>query len=289
MKRPQFYRQRFLLGFIQSFYTPLSKTDFMKYLFLALEKQEKKLYYFTPYQYGPFSFQAYADLNRLAELKYITFTDNISILGYEEYRNLLNTNDLNIIDNAVINYFNLSGDDLVRFVYEKYPFYAINSLIRNRILGENFLIDLPTADQVFTIGYEGITIDKYLQTLVKKNIKSVIDVRKNPISMKYGFSKKTLENALIKLNISYLHLPKLGIDSEERQNLNTYNDYTNLFEIYEKTTLSKAQNEIDQIYHELKNSKRVALTCFESNPLYCHRMRITSKITQLYGCLAEHI
>ncbi|WP_348602891.1 DUF488 family protein [Bartonella tribocorum] len=42
----------------------------------------------------------------------------------------------------------------------------------------------------FTIGYEGKSLENYLNCLLENNIKILCDVRKNPISRKYGFSKR---------------------------------------------------------------------------------------------------
>lgn len=56
-----------------------------------------------------------------------------------------------------------------------------------------------TKPAVFSIGYEGLTIDSFLNKLIANNITLVVDVRNNPQSMKYGFSKKSfkkyIENA----------------------------------------------------------------------------------------------
>lgn len=48
----------------------------------------------------------------------------------------------------------------------------------------------------FTIGYEGRTRDEYLALLVGAAVTLLVDVRRNPISRKKGFSKRTLEPAV---------------------------------------------------------------------------------------------
>ncbi|UTO27808.1 DUF488 domain-containing protein [Bartonella harrusi] len=89
----------------------------------------------------------------------------------------------------------------------------------------------------FTIGYEGKSLENYLDCLIENNIKTLCDVRRNPISRKHGFSKRQLEKAVNNINIEYMHMPELGIASEKRQNLKTQKDYERLFEEYQKTTL----------------------------------------------------
>ena len=49
--------------------------------------------------------------------------------------------------------------------------------------------------QLFTIGYEGISLETYINKLIINDVNVLCDVRKNAYSQKYGFSKQTLELA----------------------------------------------------------------------------------------------
>ena len=42
-----------------------------------------------------------------------------------------------------------------------------------------------------------------------------------------------------KLNIEYLHMPEVGIQSDQRQDLNSQDDYDQLFKIYNNVNLAK--------------------------------------------------
>ena len=42
---------------------------------------------------------------------------------------------------------------------------------------------------VLTVGYEGLSIDEFLMKLIREKIHILIDVRKNPWSMKFGYKK----------------------------------------------------------------------------------------------------
>jgi uncharacterized protein (DUF488 family) len=59
---------------------------------------------------------------------------------------------------------------------------------------------------LFTIGYEGKGIEKFLNSLIKNNIKVLCDVRKNPLSRKFGFSKTKLEHLCKQIEIYYIHM-----------------------------------------------------------------------------------
>jgi len=291
---PQFYRQRFLIAMIQVFHNKLSKTDLMKFLFLynQIYRETKKVYFFVPYQFGPFSFQAYADIRRLTEMGLVTGDELLNSNTEDLYMSLLEKSDQKYLQEFYQIYRSYSGDNLIRYIYTKYPYYASKSEIRERIgttLVKDSTIEYVNVDAIYSLGYEGTSVDEYLNTLVQKDIKTVIDVRKNPISMKYGFSKKTLENALYKIDIKYLHIPELGIESKDRQDLSTLESYNILFDSYEKKVLSHSDVYVQKIVNEFKNQKRVVLTCFEKDPHYCHRSRICNLIESRYGIPIKHL
>ena len=140
-----------------------------------------------------------------------------------------------------------------------------------------------------SIGYEGRSFENYLNALIKNGIKVLCDVRRNPISRKYGFSKATLENACKGIGVEYRHYPDLGIPSYERQELRCQTDYDNLFARYEKDILPKVGESVCEIARLVTAEECVALTCFEANPAQCHRTRVLAAITRKTGVEAELI
>ena len=54
-----------------------------------------------------------------------------------------------------------------------------------------------------TIGYEGSTLENYLNRLLRDGVTLLCDVRRNPLSRKYGFSKGTLAKACEGVGIRY--------------------------------------------------------------------------------------
>jgi len=123
---------------------------------------------------------------------------------------------------------------------------------------------------LFTIGYEGLNLEDYLNKLIKNDVKLLCDVRRNPLSRKPGFSKKALSQHLEEIGIEYLALRGLGIASVNRQNLKTEEDYQKLFTQYRKELPQKKQD-LAQVSQALCEHKRVALTCFEKLHYRCHR------------------
>ena len=89
--------------------------------------------------------------------------------------------------------------------------------------------------------------------LLKNDVKVLVDVRRNPLSMKFGFSKSLLKKYCAALDIEYVHFPEVGINSEARQELNTQSDYNALFLNYRTNDIPKTTEVQDKILNLLKS------------------------------------
>lgn len=286
-----FYRRKIILSILQVFGGELEKIQLQKLLFLFTRFQkDKKSFDFVPYKFGCFSFQANADLSTLKKYEIVSDTDKFWKKEDEvNYLNELKSDDKKIINDFKIIYANKTSDDLIKLTYKRYPYYSINSTIADKYLSDEEFKNLDNYrsfdDEIilFTIGYEGITLETYLNKLIKNNIKVLCDVRKNALSMKYGFSKSQLKNACNGVGIEYIHIPEVGIDSEQRQELNTQIDYDSLFQIYKEKNLKESIDSQTKILNLLTKNKRIALTCFEADICQCHRKHLSEAITNLKG------
>lgn len=284
-----YYREKIILSLLEEFDNTLGKTQLQKYLFLFTRMQQEPSYDFIPYNYGCFSFQANKDLEHLQKDKLISLDEEwILSPSKKPYKDMLTNEDRQTLFKIRKNYKQLSTHDLVRQVYLNYPYYTLKSTIKdevlsneeqqsiNKFIDENYSLN-DTDSVLFTIGYEGISFETYINKLIQNNIKVLIDVRKNPFSHKYGFSKGTLAPVVNKLGIKYLHIPELGIVTEKRKKLETLEDYQILFDEYE-TTLPNKEAYLNIIIEYMSKYGRVALTCFEKNVEMCHRTRIKNYI-----------
>lgn len=147
-------------------------------------------------------------------------------------------------------------------------------------ISERFSMPTAASDTItlYTIGYEGIAPEAYINALLHKGVRLLVDIRRNAYSQKYGFSKAELSAILPRVGVEYLHLPELGIESEKRQNLITDQDYEALFKEYEQTTLSRSQPALDRLQQLLEQKRRIAITCFEADPFHCHRSRVAKAL-----------
>ena len=289
-----YYRRKILLGLLQAFGNELEKTRLQKLLFLLSRYQKERSYEFVPYKYGCYSFQSIADIQTLSKYN-IIHQQNQQVIKCTDtdFFSELKPVDRKAIRDLKNAYGDKNGKELTKLTYISHPYYAINSLIAEDILSaeqfQRVLNARPVKDKtvLFTIGYEGITLESYLNKLLMNNVRMLCDVRNNPMSMKFGFSKRQLENACESVGIHYLHLPEVGIQSEDRQDLRTQADYDQLFNTYRHTTLLHTTENQKFILSLLKEHKRIALTCFEANICQCHRKPLAEAIVKLDGWAYE--
>lgn len=268
----------------------MNSTQFQKYLFLVTIKQENKSFYFVPYYYGCFSFQANQDILTMKRQGLLSERDShIVLVDTKDYFQELTIFDQNIIKDVKSKFGGMSSNDLIRHVYLNYPFYAINSTIVQDVLTPKELEKVEkqkshfNESKLFTIGYEGKSLELYLELLIKNDVRVLCDVRKNAYSQKYGFKKSQLEKVCKGVGIKYIHTPELGIESDMRRNLSSQDDYDALFDYYEKNTLLKNWDCLLRVRNIINQEGRVALTCFEQNPKQCHRSRVAKALMSLEG------
>ncbi len=123
---------------------------------------------------------------------------------------------------------------------------------------------------IFTIGYEGATVDEFLAALKCAGVERVIDVRQLPLSRRPGFSKSPLKAALAEAGIDYVHLKALGTPKPGRDAAKK-GDRATLEAVYAgQLELPEASAQAAQM-RALAAEKPSALLCFERDPDMCHR------------------
>lgn len=293
--KPTFYRQRFLLSLLRVINSNVHKTDLQKHSFL-FSQQCSMGYDFIPYKFGCYSFQLDKDLEYLSQSSFIEIIDSKIKLKEDNPVVWLKTKDSNNLFKYPQEQKQLRGNDLIKFVYKNHPYYAINSEIIDRVCSPEVVDKINQEKQsligeksaIYTIGYEGISLENYINELIKNDIKLLVDVRKNPFSRKFGFSYKTLGNILPKLSIDYVHIPELGIESNKRQDLNNETAYKKLFDEY-KTTLPNRAEALNKVLDLQKKYSRIALTCFEKSHHECHRHCVSDYLVEHYTTHIIHL
>ncbi len=279
------HRQKRMLALLDALGGEANNLDFQKYLFLYCQEQAP-VYDFVPSKFGAFSYTSHADRRKLVEHGLLQTDDDRWALTPAAAA-IVESERSPELNQFARQYKQLRGEALVRETYCRFPYYAIRSTIAYRILRNNpgarraIRSARPSAGAsggLFTIGYEGRSLEQYLNLLVQAGVGRLTDVRRNALSRKYGFSRSSLQNACAGVGIEYEHIPELGIDSSERRDLIEQADYDALFSRYRKETLPAQSSVLNRLLKAVESGDRLALTCFEHNVGQCHR-----------GCVAHAV
>jgi uncharacterized protein (DUF488 family) len=145
-------------------------------------------------------------------------------------------------------------------------------------------IDMKT---VYTIGYEGTDIDRFVQTLKAVGVQSVADVRAVPLSRKKGFSKNVLRDRLAQEGIRYLPMQDLGDPKAGREAAKAGN-----YELFRKIyTAYIEQSNVVPVVADLADKAEensTCLLCFERDPKTCHRLIVGEKMA-MFGYQMMHL
>ena len=155
-------------------------------------------------------------------------------------------------------------------------------------LGLHFVNGITSnAIMIFTIGYEGIDISRFMSLLGHNDIETVVDIREMPISRKPGFSKTALRAALNLAGLEYTHIPALGCPKDVR---NQYREDGN-WSLYKKGFLRYLASQEAEVaaLAALTASSNCALLCFEADHNYCHRSMVANAVSAVSGAKVKHI
>lgn len=270
-----YYRRKILLALIETFDGNLKNTDCEKLLFNFCKMTGKNHYDFFPHRFGPFSFVSYYDKRRLIELGLLESTQDFKLKKKHSYIREIESSDRKAL--IELKASGLRGKRLIQKTYRENPQFTVKSEILDNLFEEDeikrlkFSWNTDPSPFVFTIGYEGETIDSFLYKLISNNIMAVVDVRNNPQSMKYGFSKKSFSDYIEKAGLKYFHVPELGIPSAMRKGLGQTVTYKKLFDRYESSLLPKQKEAKTKLLGLISKYPRIALVCFEGDHHFCHR------------------
>jgi len=140
---------------------------------------------------------------------------------------------------------------------------------------------------VFTIGYEGLDIDTFMQLLGQHGIDTIVDIRELPLSRKRGFSKNALANILHLEGHGYLHLRELGCPKPVRDRYRADGDWRHYTRGFLKH-LQGQQSALDQLF-EVANRSHCALLCYEADFNLCHRSLVANALQEHYDVEVQHI
>ena len=241
---------------------------------------------FLPYRFGPYSFSLYQEMDSLARDGLVEVDNQawaLTSVGHNINLDLSPSVTQDVLS-IIKRYGKFGSNKLTESIYNRYPWFTVNSERQEKRAQIR-----PTAPPaVYTMGYEGLMVDGFLNILMQQGIRRLVDVRHNPISRRYGFHKSTLARLCGHLQLEYIHMPELGIPSENRQELRAPDDYQNLFDYYENIVLAYQTNSVNKLV-KLLREKPSALVCMEADPMLCHRSHLADRIALLCNLHVLHL
>ncbi len=282
-------RHRVLLALLQAAGGKSSHLQLTKWAFLLSEEGRTRggsaFYRFVPYRHGPFSFSLMQEAGSLVRDGLIEEVDerNWAILPEGGRATAAVPKDVrNDVHQIARRYSSGTVESLVRDVYDRFPWYTVNSVRDPRARRPK------TAPAIYTVGYESLSVDAFLDGLLRRGIEQVVDVRHNPVSRRYGFHKSTLARLCGKLEIAYEHVPELGIDSATRRDIGSEQEFEEIFERYKKLQLPAQFQSVRRVAEMVSGIPSV-LVCMERAPSSCHRSRLAEQLASLLPLPVEHL
>jgi uncharacterized protein (DUF488 family) len=124
---------------------------------------------------------------------------------------------------------------------------------------------------IYTLGYQGVDVDAYVQKLQAAGVGIVADVRETPWSHKRGFCKNILSSELSKAGIDYVHVKSAGNPKANRRTASNLAECLRRYRDYLEENPTGVADLIDVVRTAASRNRTVCLTCFERDVNDCHR------------------
>ncbi len=136
----------------------------------------------------------------------------------------------------------------------------------------------PEDADFFTLGYSGRKTEEILDLLQRYGVRTLLDVRRNPVSMyRPDLSKTNFKKLLAGREIKYAHAPELGVPRDIRAQAIETGSRDVIWEWYDAkvTTCLNLHTFLNEFEHP------VALMCTEIDPHECHRHRLSLALERM--------
>ncbi len=279
-------RKRVLLTILNSASRPVERIQLMIWAWILRHQFPSEggsaFYDFVPHHSGPYSFTLDHEAGKLESEGLLVASETSWEATKGAWSDSVEPAVLRDVSAIVRKFNSVPANQVLDEIYARFPEYAV--LSKRKKLVERCTAELA----VYTAGYEGLSVDAFLNGLIANGIHQLIDVRMNPIARRFGFHKSTLSRLCGELGISYVHVPQLGIHSSLRQELNDQDDYEELFKQYRRSTL-KTETEAIEAVTKLVQDKPSVLVCMEACPDQCHRKHLAKVVAEQTGLEIWHI
>lgn len=124
---------------------------------------------------------------------------------------------------------------------------------------------------LYTLGYQGVDVNTYVQKLKASGVGVVADVRETPWSHKREFCKNILSSELSKAGIEYIHVKSAGNPKANRRTAADLAECLRRYKDYLRDNPAGVTDLIKVIRTAASSNRTVCLICFEKDVEDCHR------------------
>ncbi|HKV27104.1 MAG TPA: DUF488 domain-containing protein [Candidatus Acidoferrales bacterium] len=143
----------------------------------------------------------------------------------------------------------------------------------------NELRSASSAD-FFTFGYTSRKIEDIIGTLKRYGVRTLIDIRCNPVSMyRPELSKNNLSRILSQHGLNYAHVPELGVPRDIRAKAIETGTRDVIWDWYDNVVASFLGSNLHFFLNGFEHP--VALMCTEIDPHECHRHRLSLALEEM--------
>lgn len=132
----------------------------------------------------------------------------------------------------------------------------------------------------FTIGYTGRKTDEIVSALRNHGVRTLVDIRYNPISMyRPELSKNNFARLLSEHGIAYVHMPRLGVPRDIRAKAIETGTRDVIWDWYDEVVATFLGGNLHFFLNGFEHP--VALMCTEIDPRECHRHRLSLALEEM--------
>lgn len=135
--------------------------------------------------------------------------------------------------------------------------------------------------RIYTLGYQSLSQDLYVQTLINAGVGVVLDVREHPWSQRPAFVKSNLRNALFQGGIEYCHLKTAGNPSKNRKTARSAAECLSRYRSHLSENNDCLKDLLVIIKEAEQASRPACLTCYERSYQDCHRSVLIEELLNL--------
>ena len=188
------------------------------------------------------------------------------------------TGSAELIDVVHEQWTNTTTDALIDDIYGKYPWFAHRS---ERDGGRHKRATPSAEPAVYTVGYQGLSIDAFLNLLLDRGITQLVDTRFTPASRVYGYHATTLRNLCERVGIGYQPEPMLGVPKQTRERFFQTRNHRQFKRDYSE--ILRAQRDRVLATSDLMTRAPAAVMCYERDVSDCHRHLLAHELAAING------